>query len=93
MVSQDFSACYRTEKLKVVRYLINQGATEHEAHDAAQAAFLQAYRQWDTIRSPLNWLFTVARREFLSGTGTRDAHRCISGLRSRTRDTLGHRTQ
>jgi RNA polymerase sigma factor (sigma-70 family) len=66
MVPQDFTACYRAEKLKVVRFLINQGATEHEAHDAAQAAFLQAYRQWDTIRNPLSWLFTVARREFLA---------------------------
>ncbi|WP_433464052.1 RNA polymerase sigma factor [Spirillospora sp. CA-128828] len=64
--TEAFAACYRTEKLKVVRYLINQGANEHEAHDAAQAAFMQAFRQWDTIRNPRNWLFTVARREFLA---------------------------
>jgi len=64
---EDFAACYRSEKLPLVRFLMNHGATQHEAHDIAQETFTQAWQHWSSIRAPRAWLRTVALREFYRG--------------------------
>jgi len=61
----EFAACYRAEMPGLVRHVMNQGAGEQEAADAAQAAFARAYQVWETIRYPRAWLRTVAAREYL----------------------------
>jgi len=58
-----FEAVYRSERSKLVRYLISMGAGQHQADDAVQAAFARAYDRWDTIRQPRAWLYKVALRE------------------------------
>jgi RNA polymerase sigma factor (sigma-70 family) len=62
----DFDAVFQNEYGKLLRYLITQGATSHEADDAVQAAFEQAFTQWRSITSPRPWLYKVARRMFLN---------------------------
>lgn len=69
---EDFAACYRSEKLPLVRFLMNHGATQSEAHDAAQEAFTEAWRNWASIRAPRAWLRTVALREFYRGLPRRE---------------------
>jgi RNA polymerase sigma factor (sigma-70 family) len=61
----EFAAFYRAEMSAVVRHVMNQGAGEQEAVDAAQTAFVQAYQVWETISHPRAWLRTVATRAFL----------------------------
>ncbi|MFF5264593.1 RNA polymerase sigma factor [Actinomadura viridis] len=63
----DLKTVFLTEYSNLVRYLILQGATPHEADDAIQAAFEQALPRWPTLTNPRAWLYTVARRKFLSG--------------------------
>ena len=70
---EDFAACYRSEKLPLVRFLMNHGATQHEAHDIAQETFTQAWQHWSSIRAPRAWLRTVALREFYRGLPRREA--------------------
>jgi len=70
---EDFAACYRSERLPLVRFLMNHGATQHEAHDVAQESFTQAWRHWSSIRAPRAWLRTVALREFYRGLPRREA--------------------
>jgi RNA polymerase sigma-70 factor (ECF subfamily) len=60
-----FATFYLAETPAVVRHLMNQGATEHDAADAAQTAFMQAYKIWETVRYPRAWVRTVATREYL----------------------------
>jgi RNA polymerase sigma factor (sigma-70 family) len=61
----EFAAFYRAEMAAVVRHVMNQGAGEQEAADAAQTAFVQAYQAWETISHPRAWVRTVAARSFL----------------------------
>jgi RNA polymerase sigma factor (sigma-70 family) len=65
VAGMEFAACYRSEMAALVRHVMFHGASEQEAHDAAQSAFEQAYRVWETIRSPRAWLRTVAVRAHL----------------------------
>ncbi len=65
MSDAEFAVCYRAEMPALVRHVMNQGAGEQEAVDAAQAAFAQAYQAWGTIQHPHAWLRTVATREYL----------------------------
>lgn len=65
MSDAEFAACYRAEMPALVRHVMNQGAGEQQAADAAQAAFAQAYQAWETIQHPRAWLRTVAVREYL----------------------------
>jgi len=41
------------------------GANEHDAVDAAQCAFEELFKKWDTVRNPKAWLRTVAFHIFL----------------------------
>ncbi|MFC6064362.1 RNA polymerase sigma factor [Streptomyces ochraceiscleroticus] len=61
----DFASYYEQHLAKLIRHLMRQGARPHEAAEAAQAAFTEAYAQWDTIRHPAAWLRQVALRLFL----------------------------
>jgi RNA polymerase sigma factor (sigma-70 family) len=65
MAEFDFAGCYHTEMPVLVAYVMSLGATEQEAMDAAQSAFLDAYKVWSTIDSPRAWLRTVAMRAYL----------------------------
>jgi RNA polymerase sigma factor (sigma-70 family) len=62
----EFAAFYASEMRPVVRHVIRAvpGADVHRATDAAQAAFIQAYQTWSTIRHPRAWVRTVAVREY-----------------------------
>ncbi|MEV4036952.1 sigma-70 family RNA polymerase sigma factor [Streptomyces umbrinus] len=62
---QDFSAYYRRNLGKVIRHLMHQGAEPHEAAEAAQAAFVEAYATWQQIKCPGAWLRRVAFRFLL----------------------------
>jgi RNA polymerase sigma factor (sigma-70 family) len=61
----EFAAFYRAEMAAVIRHVMNQGAGEQEAVDAAQTAFVQAYQVWETVSHPRAWVRTVATRAFL----------------------------
>nr|WP_042197496.1 sigma-70 family RNA polymerase sigma factor [Kibdelosporangium sp. MJ126-NF4]CEL23001.1 WhiB-type transcriptional regulator [Kibdelosporangium sp. MJ126-NF4]CTQ90141.1 WhiB-type transcriptional regulator [Kibdelosporangium sp. MJ126-NF4] len=60
-----FTEFYCAEVKPLVRFVMKIGATEHEAADAAQAALIQAWTDWDSIHTtPRAWARTVATREF-----------------------------
>lgn len=61
----DFVEFFIAEQPRLMRYLLSQGADQHEADDAIQAAFEDAYKTWDSIRHPKAWLYKVARLKFL----------------------------
>lgn len=44
-----FAAFYRKEYPRTVLYLLQNGAIESDAKDAAQEAMIQAYKRWDQI--------------------------------------------
>jgi hypothetical protein len=58
----EFVTFYRAEMLAVIRHVMNHGASEQEAVDATQTAFVQAYQVWETIGHPRAWVRTVATR-------------------------------
>ena len=58
-----FESAYRTERSKLIRYLMSLGVGPHQADDAAHVAFARAWDQWSTIRHPRAWLYKVALRE------------------------------
>jgi RNA polymerase sigma-70 factor (ECF subfamily) len=60
-----FDDFYVAEFAALVRFLMRNGATEHEAADAVQEAFIEAYAQWHSIRNPSAWMRKVAYRRFL----------------------------
>lgn len=57
---------------ELVRHLMRQGASPHEAADAVQAAFVEACAQWETIEHPAAWLRTVAFRQYLRQPAQRE---------------------
>ena len=60
----DFETFVRAEHSKLVWFLMSQGADPHEASDATQSAFLDAWQQgWDTITNPRAWVRKVASRK------------------------------
>jgi DNA-directed RNA polymerase specialized sigma24 family protein len=65
--SEQFSVFYKTDFIPVVRFVVKTQAkaTVHEAKDAAQTAFTQAWRDWNKIRNPRAWVRTVATRAYL----------------------------
>lgn len=67
VVDVDFKTVFMTEYGNLVRYLITQGASLHEADDVVQAAFEQALQKWPVINHPRAWLYRVAMRLFLNG--------------------------
>lgn len=64
-VEQEFTRCYEQQMGPLVRHLMRQGAAPHEAAEAAQAAFTEAYAQWQAITHPTAWLRSVAYRQYL----------------------------
>lgn len=63
-----FTTFYKTDFIPVVGFVIKTqiGATVDEARDAAQAAFTQAWEEWDKIDEPRGWVRTVATRVYLN---------------------------
>lgn len=59
----EFSDFYRGHYRRVVALGLTMGATMEEAGDAAQEAFMQAYRQWDDLVTPMHgsgvWLCAI----------------------------------
>ena len=64
----DFEDTYNTERSKLMRFLMSVGASQHEADDAVQEAFADAYAAWDTIREPRAWIFKAALRTYYRGS-------------------------
>ncbi|MFJ2736038.1 hypothetical protein [Streptomyces sp. NPDC087317] len=48
----EFAQFYEQHMAKLVRHLLRQGASGHEAAEAAQAAFAEAFVKWETIDYP-----------------------------------------
>jgi len=57
-----FRAFYDAEFARVLIFLRKQGATWEESWDAAQEAFLEAVRRWNTIESPRAWVRVTSLR-------------------------------
>jgi RNA polymerase sigma-70 factor (ECF subfamily) len=62
---QNFSTYYAEHMGRLIRHLMRQGAEPHEAAEAAQAAFVEAYATWRKIEHPGPWLRRVAFRLLL----------------------------
>ncbi len=61
----DFEDFFRTERSKLIWFLMSQHeATVHEAEEAAQLAFIKAWRKWTTINNQRAWVYRVAMREY-----------------------------
>lgn len=61
----EFAQFYEQHMARLVRHLLRQGASGHEAAEAAQAAFAEAFVKWETIEYPAAWLRKVAIRLYL----------------------------
>ncbi|MGV9676384.1 RNA polymerase sigma factor [Nocardia sp. NPDC003482] len=61
--SATFSAFYREQLSKLVRYLISAGARQVDAVEIAQEAMGEAWRRWANIEYPKTWVWFVARRK------------------------------
>lgn len=59
----EFTAFYRQEFLRLVGFLIVQGAGQISA-DIAQEAMAQAYRKWELLDRPGAWVRLVAQRQW-----------------------------
>ncbi len=59
-----FNDVYRVELPLLVRFVMKHGARPDQARDAAQEAFTQAYKTWESISHPARWLRTVAVRVY-----------------------------
>ncbi|MFI9244794.1 RNA polymerase sigma factor [Streptomyces sp. NPDC053086] len=61
----EFAGFYARAMPGLVVFVLRHGADFHEATEAAQAAFVQAWEKWETIDHPHAWLRTVAYRHLL----------------------------
>ncbi|MFJ2407076.1 RNA polymerase sigma factor [Streptomyces xanthochromogenes] len=68
----EFAEFYEQHLAKLIRHLMRQGAGAHEAAEAVQAAFTEAFAKWETIQYPAAWLRTVARRMYLNRSARRE---------------------
>lgn len=68
----EFAGYYDKHFAKLTRHLMRQGAQPHEAAEAAQAAFTEAFVQWETLQYPAAWLRKVALRQFLRRPAARE---------------------
>nr|WP_231935331.1 sigma-70 family RNA polymerase sigma factor [Micromonospora viridifaciens] len=66
MTSNEYAACFEQERLPLVKFLINRGASSQDAFDAAHQAFVEAWRRWEQIQNPRAWLRKVAIRSLKS---------------------------
>ena len=60
--SEGFEAFYLREYHAVVRLAYALSGSRLVAEDIAQEAFLQAFREWETIRHPSAWVRKLAVR-------------------------------
>ena len=58
----EFAIFYEAEMPRLVRYLVKCDNSVHDAQEAAQHAFEELFKQWDSVRSPKAWLRKVAFR-------------------------------
>ncbi|MET9294840.1 sigma-70 family RNA polymerase sigma factor [Streptomyces sp. NPDC003077] len=65
----DFARFFRGNFDAVARFVIRQGANQHEATEATQVAFTVAWQQWPTIEHPAAWLRRVAYWTYLKRAG------------------------
>lgn len=72
VVRVEFAQFYEQHMAKLIRHLMRQGANGHEAADAAQAAFTEAFVKWETIEYPAAWLRLVAIRLYLRKPARRE---------------------
>lgn len=70
--SVEYAMVFQAEKPRLMRYLIQCGASYHAADDAAQNALMELYQKWETVRSPRAWLRKVALREFAKAAGAHE---------------------
>ncbi|MEU6353146.1 sigma-70 family RNA polymerase sigma factor [Streptomyces sp. NPDC047072] len=68
----EFAQFYEQHMPNLVRHLLRQGASGHEAAEAAQAAFAEAFVKWETIDYPAAWLRKVAIRLYLRQPARRE---------------------
>lgn len=61
----EFDYFYRTFMIRLVAFLMWQGAPAALASDLAQDTMLKAYERWDRIQSPEAWSRRVASRELV----------------------------
>ncbi|MEV5598946.1 sigma-70 family RNA polymerase sigma factor [Streptomyces sp. NPDC052496] len=61
----DFALYYEQHLTRLIRHLMRQGASVHEAAEAVQAAFTEALPCWEQIAHPAAWLRRVAFRLYL----------------------------
>ncbi|WP_438295858.1 RNA polymerase sigma factor [Streptomyces sp. HUAS TT7] len=64
-VRADFARYFEQHLTRLIRHLMRQGAGAHEAAEAAQAAFAEAFPRWGHISHPAAWLRRVAFRLYL----------------------------
>ncbi|KAK1177949.1 sigma-70 family RNA polymerase sigma factor [Streptomyces sp. NBS 14/10] len=65
VIREDFARYYQQHMPGLIRFVMRYGAGPYEAADAAQAAFIEAFRAWHLIQSPAAWLRKVAFRQYL----------------------------
>jgi DNA-directed RNA polymerase specialized sigma24 family protein len=53
----DFENFVRAERSRLIWFLMSNGASVHEAEEAAQASLIEAWRKWETIISPRGWVY------------------------------------
>jgi RNA polymerase sigma factor (sigma-70 family) len=70
-VSADFIEFYYSQFHKVVAFLTADGASLQDAEDAAQHAFVDAWKQWAKIRNPEGWIRDVALKKYRRPPGPR----------------------
>lgn len=69
-IRKSFLDFHQREYAPVIAFLVKCGAMFHDAEDAAQEAFLEAWRltetpgQWETVEEPRGWIRTVALRKY-----------------------------
>ena len=70
VLSVEYAMLYQAEKPRLMRYLIQCGASYHDAEDAAQRALAALYVNWEAVRSPKAWLRKVAARELVRASSS-----------------------
>lgn len=65
VIREDFARYYQQHMPGLIRFVMRYGADPYEAADAAQAAFIEAFRAWHLIHSPAAWLRKVTFRQYL----------------------------
>ncbi|AUA16504.1 RNA polymerase sigma factor SigX [Streptomyces malaysiensis subsp. malaysiensis] len=65
VIRANFASHYEEHMSGLIRHVMRYGATPYEAADAAQGAYIEAFRVWHLITCPEAWLRKVAFRQYL----------------------------